>query len=166
MSAKSIGRRKPLVERHPAVVEHWAPLVAAAGLLLAMLYVFERSAPMTFSTVPTVSGEAGPGQRTVVVDWGQDWKKLCPGTASRTFEGSHGEIISIRPFDVYPPTKIGTRHQLSTVYVPKTIGPGMVTLRSTVRFRCNAVQELWPIIVQAPPVAIMVRPDQTNPPSP
>ena len=71
-------------------------------------------------------------------------------------EGARGEVAAIRSFDVYPPAATGVRHQKARVYIPKNIGAGTAVLRSTIRFRCNWFQDIWPITVYAPPVEIAV----------
>lgn len=145
------------VARRPGwIASHWLPITLGVLVFSVIAVVrYDRRPPMIL-TSPVVTGDPIAPGHSVSVGWTQDWRRGCAATVSRVIEGGRGELAAIRSFDITPPGVMGIRNQEARVYVPKGIGSGIATLKSTIRFHCNWIQELWPITVYAPPVEIRV----------
>ena len=105
---------------------------------------------------PILSQQTVRPGASITVDWTQNWSRLCPGTVNRQLTTEHGEIKTFKAFAIYPPDKLGVISRESRVYVPHTTPAGTATLQSTISFHCNFLQEIWPIVVKAPPIIIQV----------
>lgn len=156
--AQASGRPKPQRLGRKVIYEvrrHAGPFVMGLFVALFTVYGLDRRPPLILSEARVPSGTVEPGQ-VVVVDWLQEWKRLCPGTVTRELTTSHGEVKKFRPFNIEPPKEVGAKSQPSSIYIPNSTHDGPATMQSTISFRCNFLNDFWPLIVKAPPVTIQV----------
>lgn len=132
------------------------------GLLALLLVwaVIDREAPVHYEGLQ--AGSYDPKARILSLQWKVRRNRYCPGELERTVQGNVGgavslPVVAIDPFvdtvDVRR-ARIGTSYvgRLNLIEVPKTVGGGQVKVTATLRFACNPMQYLLPILVSPPPV--------------
>jgi hypothetical protein len=68
-----------------------------------------------------------------------------------------GAVHKFAPIAITPPETTGARAVERPLSVPSWLPPGQAIYQSTIEFRCNPLQDWWPITVTPPPVRLVVR---------
>lgn len=138
---------------------HWAwgqlvPAISAVVIFLVLSVLLDRRPPLALhATLVPLTVQAGG---SVEVTWSQDWNRLCPGKVTRRITDSIGVVHEFAPIDISLPAQVGERTIDGRMRVPAWLSDGPTIFQSVIEFRCNVLQEFWPISVVSPPLRLEV----------
>ena len=131
---------------------------------LVVVYVFgalgfwtaDRKPPVEVLASEVVNKEVAPGEdllvkRTVFRE------RQCATEVDRVFIDSQGFrfVLADQTFAVFGP--LGTDSFTTVTPVPTQMAPGPARYYTAVQYRCNPVQEVWPVRAASKPVEFVVK---------
>jgi hypothetical protein len=155
----------PVIRRIVGSSFHILALIVTVGALFPLMaivyWALDRQTP-----VANLHGQFDQWDESspynALISWTADRHRICQGKAFRWVFGDRP--YNIHPIDLPPPgaaEQLGGRGVVWTVSVPipaealrthrKT-----VTLRVRLVWQCNPLQQFWPIVLDAPDIAIPV----------
>lgn len=134
---------------------HIGAAAVSAFFIAPIVYMAaDREPPVIRHSGEIVPPDPYPGGRISVV-WHTTIKRVCPGLVQRRIVDSTGTIWTLGMVEA----EYGRSDELIRSFaIPFGIAWGEARYTATVQYRCNVLQDYWPIIVEGPAVRFRVAP--------
>ena len=140
--------KEPTLVDH--IKRHLAPAVVAAGLGWVLFNVLDREPPFTVIDVSVTPRTVNAGS-DAQINWDLKWRRTnCQITSSPELVTPSGVVFKFVSRDV--PRERMIQNPGHSFHVPWTFLTGTTSYRSTITYRCNWVQRIWPVEVEMPNV--------------
>jgi hypothetical protein len=139
-------------------------LFVAAVLVALSAYgghmVSDREIPFVRYSGEIAPLDPAPGD-TVVVTWHGHRYRDCPGVVYRRITDSHGEVHNLAAVGAVYSETSNPDPLPRTFRLPAHIASGSAEYVATTVFYCNPLHQIWPIVVDTPPIAFTIAQNTT-----
>lgn len=137
----------------------WFAGCATLGLWVAWMYL-DIAPPYEWSAAESnISPQPARDGEMIAVSWKMKVNRLCPGSSQRILiDAATGQTVAT--YDATPAAlsvRTGDEKLIRTFQLPRGLPP-LVGYRSTVCFRCNPLQAVFPLCVTTPTLTFRVAP--------
>jgi hypothetical protein len=134
------------------------PFIVALALSVPAFFIFDRRPPAEFSSGKVRPDKVEAGENASI-QWDVQWRRDgCDAHATSVLVTDKGIVSEL---DGRWMTNLHDGDLSRDFHVSWTFLPGTVQYRATFDFECNWLQRIFPIRVEAPPVAFEVTASQT-----
>lgn len=137
----------------------WVTFLIALMLASPLLYwTFDRSDPVTIHSLELFPKEVRPGQKVLRRIEVTRNRRCYTDSSILLFDGDRVRWVLDEP-PIESPGPLHVRDTYSQpMVIPKDAAPGPAEMRISTRRICNPLQNLWPLVANAPPVHFTILP--------
>lgn len=136
----------------------WTIGMTAFGGWIGWMLLDRQTPYVYFAEESYVTPDPAPDGGRVTVDWKLRINRLCPGSSLRTLaDADTGRtVVTYDATPIIQAVQISDERLVRTFVLPRGLPP-LVSYRSTICFRCNALQAFFPLCQSTPTLTFRVK---------